>query len=279
MRITIITAAFNAEATVGDAIRSVAGQTYRDIEHLVLDGMSNDRTPIEIARARHPGMVSIREPDGGLYDALNKGIARSTGEVIGIVHADDVLTHEQVLERVARAFRQGEVDAVYGDLDYVSKADPTRIVRHWRAGAFSPARLKYGWMPPHPALFLRRGLFEAHGGYDTGYQISADYEAILRIFGAGGMRPVYLPEVLVKMRMGGESNRSLGRILTKSREDFRAIRNHGVGGFGTLVAKNLRKLPQFVARSGRSDAAPAVFTAAAARPEKRRYASFAREGR
>lgn len=250
LRVSIITAVFNAEATIGAAIRSVAAQSHPAIEHLVIDGMSTDGTGAEIARARHPGLVHLRGPDGGIYDAINKGIAQSSGEVIGLVHGDDMLAHPQVVADVAAAFTDPGVDAVYGDLDYVARGDPGRVLRHWRAGPFAPQRLRRGWMPPHPTLFLRRRVFDAFGPYDTRYRIAADYDAVLRYFGAGGIRAVYLPQVLVKMRTGGESNRSLGRILRKSREDYRAIRRNGVGGFGTLAAKNLSKLPQFVLRAG-----------------------------
>lgn len=140
---------------------------------------------------------------------------------------------------------QAGVDAVYGDLDYASKDDTTRVVRHWKSGPYSRQRLAWGWMPPHPALFLRRGVVERWGAYDTSYRIAADYDSILRYFGKGGIQPAYLPRVLVKMRVGGESNRSLERIVRKSREDYRALRTNGVGGLGALAWKNLSKLGQF----------------------------------
>jgi len=264
MKISIITAARNAEATVAQAIRSVAAQSHAGIEHLVLDGRSRDRTRDEIRRVRHARLSLVSEPDLGLYHAINKGILRSTGEVIGLVHADDLLAHRHVLARVADAFRDPAVDAVFGDLDYVAKADPERVIRHWAATPFTPSRLKRGWMPPHPTLFLRRRVFDAFGLYDTSFRIAADYEAVLRMFGSGRIVSVHLPEVLVKMRLGGESNRNLGRILHKSREDYRAIRRHRVGGLATLVAKNLSKLPQFVRRAkGRPGRAPTVVSGGA----------------
>jgi glycosyltransferase len=193
-------------------------------------------------------MRLVSEPDGGIYHALNKGMALASGDIIGLVHSDDFLAHEEVLARVAAAFADPAIDAVYGDLDYVAADDPTRVVRRWRSGAFDPGKLRRGWMPPHPALFIRRAVFETHGGYDTSYRIAADYEAILRWFGRGGVRAAYIPEVLVKMRLGGASNGSLGRILQKSREDYRALRSSGVGGLGALAFKNLGKLPQLIVR-------------------------------
>jgi len=249
MRITIVTAVFNAEKTVADAIRSVAGQSHRDLEHLVMDGGSTDGTIDAIKACADDRLVLVQQPDDGIYDALNKGISRASGEIVGLVHADDFLAHADVISHVVAGFSDPDVDAVYGDLDYVSATDTTRIIRHWKAGAFRASRLKWGWMPPHPTLFLRRTVFERFGMYDTGFRIAADYDAILRYFGKGAIKAVYLPEVLVKMRMGGESNRSLERIVTKSREDYAALRRNGVGGLPTLVAKNLSKLPQFIKRS------------------------------
>jgi len=249
MRITIVTAVFNAQATIADALRSVADQSHPDIEHLVMDGGSTDGTIDAIQSSDCDRITLVREPDDGIYDALNKGILRATGEVVGLVHADDFFAHPDVIKQVAAAFSDPQVDAVYGDLDYVAATDTTRIIRHWKAGEYRPARLKWGWMPPHPTLFLRRRVFERHGLYDTRFRIAADYEAILRYFGKGGVRAVYLPEVLVKMRVGGESNRNLERIWTKSREDYAALRQNRVGGLPTLVAKNLSKLPQFFIRS------------------------------
>ena len=248
MKITIITAVYNREATVAGAIESVAGQTYPEIEHLIIDGGSTDGTLAAIETVRRAAMQVVSEPDMGIYDALNKGFAMASGEVVGLVHSDDFLAHDEVIERVMAKFADPEVDAVYGDLDYVSAANPSKVVRRWKAGAFSPQKLRRGWMPPHPALFVRRRLWEQHGTFDTRYRIAADYDAILRWFGSDAIRAVYLPEVLVKMRTGGESNRSLGRILLKSREDHRALRANGMGGLGALAMKNLSKVSQLILR-------------------------------
>lgn len=248
MKISIITAVFNRAGTIGQAVRSVSGQCHPDVEHLIIDGASTDGTLEEVERHRTPHIRVISEADSGIYDALNKGIAMATGEVIGLMHSDDFFADATVLKKVAAAFQDDAVDAVYGDLDYVSASEPGRVIRRWRSGEFSAARLRRGWMPPHPTLFLRRQVFTQWGDYNEDYRIAADYEAILRYFGRGAIRPVYIPEVLVKMRVGGESNRSIGRILRKSREDYRALRINGVGGFGTLAWKNLSKLPQFIKR-------------------------------
>lgn len=246
MKVTIITAVYNRAETVGQALDSVAAQSYGNVEHLVVDGASTDGTLNEIRRREHAHMRVISEPDEGLYHALNKGVAAATGDIIGLMHSDDFFAHDDVLSDVTCAFNNTTVGAVYGDLEYVYASDPTKVIRHWHAGAYTPGKLARGWMPPHPALFLRREVFECFGAYDTSYRIAADYDAILRWFGKGGMTSAYLPKVLVKMRVGGESNRSIERILRKSREDYRALRSNGVGGIGALAWKNLSKLPQFL---------------------------------
>ena len=245
MKITIITAVFNRAGTARQAAESVLSQTHREIEHLVQDGGSTDGT-LEVLRAiGDPRMDIVSEPDGGIYDALNRAIARATGDVVGLMHSDDVFADDKVLARVAGAFAEPSVDGVYGDLQYVSAADPARVIRHWRAGAYRPGSLARGWMPPHPTLYLRREVFERWGAYDTRYRIAADYEAMLRWIGRGNLRLAYIPGVMVKMRLGGQSNRSLRDILRKSREDYAALRCSGIGGVGALVRKNVSKLSQF----------------------------------
>lgn len=248
MKISVITAVFNRAGTIGQAIDSVAAQTYPDIEHLIIDGASRDGTLELVERHRTSSMRLISEPDGGIYDALNKGISLASGEIIGVMHSDDFFATNFVLEKVAAVFDDEQVEAVYGDLDYVAAADPERIIRRWRSDSYSRAKLGRGWMPPHPTLFMRSRVFARLGVYDTRYRIAADYEAMLRYFGRGGVEPAYIPEVLVKMRVGGESNASLGRIIRKTREDYRALRTSGVGGLRALAWKNLSKLPQFVQR-------------------------------
>ena len=249
MKITIITAVYNREKTITNAIASVQSQSHRDIEHLVIDGASTDKTVAVISKLLDDRTHCFSEPDNGIYDALNKGIARASGAVIGMVHSDDFLAHEHVIARVAEAFADPEIEAVYGDLDYVASEDTSRIIRRWRPDHFSPARLRRGWMPPHPTLFVRQSVFDRLGVYDTRYRIAADYEAILRFFGPGGIKSAYIPEVLVKMRVGGESNGSLHRILHKSWEDYRALRASSIGGVSALLWKNLSKIEQFLPES------------------------------
>ncbi|MDJ1007871.1 MAG: glycosyltransferase family 2 protein [Paracoccaceae bacterium] len=246
MRISIITAVRNRADTIRSAIESLQAQTHTELEHIVMDAVSTDGT-LDIVKRFSDARTAVHSaPDDGIYDALNKGKSRATGDVVGVLHSDDFLADPHALRRVAGAFDDPRVDAVYGDLHYVSKDNPDRVVRNWRSGAFRPEALRWGWMPPHPALFLRRRVIEQHGLYDTSFRIAADYDAILRYFSQPGFRAVYVPQVFVKMRVGGESNRSLERILLKSREDYRALRKNNVGGVATLLSKNARKATQFL---------------------------------
>jgi glycosyltransferase involved in cell wall biosynthesis len=236
----------NRADTIEHAIESVQSQSHRDLEHVIQDGGSQDGTVEIIERLSGSQTRLVSEPDAGIYDAINRGIARSTGDVVGLLHSDDFFPHRDVVSRIAAAFEDPTVDAVYGDLDYVSERDPDRVIRRWRAGIASPVKLRRGWMPPHPTMYLRANVFRDYGLYDTSFEIAGDYDAILRFFGTGKVRSVYLPEVLVKMRLGGASNVSLGHILKKSKEDLRALRRNGVGGYCALVLKNVSKIGQFV---------------------------------
>lgn len=245
MKITIITAVLNRESTIGHAIRSVIGQSYHDIELIIMDGRSTDGTLDVVRGFDDPRIRIFSERDHGIYDALNRGISRATGDIIGVVHSDDFLAHDNVISAIAKAFNNSEIDAVYGDLDYVSALDPEKVVRSWRSGRFTRSKLTWGWMPPHPTLFLKREVFERLGAYDTSYRIAADYDAVLRYFGSTPFRAYHIPDVLVKMRMGGISNKSLRHIILKSREDLTALKNNQMGGLPALIMKNVSKIGQF----------------------------------
>lgn len=249
MKISVITAVYNRNATVGDAVESILSQTHQELELVIQDGGSNDGT-LDVLRNFDDSRIRlVSEPDNGIYHAINLGIARADGDIIGLMHSDDFFAHNQVLERVAAAFLDPKIDGVYGDLDYVSSTNPARVIRVWRAGKYTTARLSRGWMPPHPTLYLRREVFEQWGNYDTQFRIAADYDAILRWLKKGEVRLSYLPEVLVRMRLGGESNRSLKSIVLKSLEDYRALRKNNVGGLYTIALKNVSKINQFWQKS------------------------------
>lgn len=245
MKVSVITAVWNAKDTIESAIDSVRSQRYVDIEHIVIDGDSTDGTREVLERRRSEIDVLVSEPDQGIYDALNKGVLRATGDVVGFLHADDVYSGDSVLQTIANAFDDNSIDAVYGDLLYVRRNDTSRTIRRWRAGAGNVRSLKWGWMPPHPTLYVRRQRFASVGLFNTQYRIAADYDMILRLMTAVDFQSQYIPEVLVKMRIGGVSNRSLRHVARKSAEDFRALRENGVGGVVALALKNIRKIHQF----------------------------------
>lgn len=247
-RISVITAVYNRERTVAQALDSVFAQVGTHHESVIVDGASTDATldVLERYRARAGAMVSER--DGGIYDALNKGIRMASGDVIGFLHADDLFAHDHVLQRIADKFTTTGADAVYGDLVYVDEDNPDKVVRYWRAGEFDRQRMLRGWMPPHPTLYVRRSVYERLGAFDTRYRIAADYDSIVRFLFVAGIRAAYVPEVLVRMRVGGASNRSLGSIARKSMEDLSIMRTHRLGGIATLAHKNFGKLGQFFHR-------------------------------
>lgn len=245
MKISIITIAYNSENSISDAINSVLSQTYPDIEYIIVDGKSKDKT-VEIVKS-YGNKISkfVSEPDKGIYDALNKGIEMASGDVVGFMHSDDLFADEHVIEKVAGLFKEKDVDSIYGDLNYVFKNDTNKILRYWKSGDFTLSRLKFGWMPPHPTFYVKRKIYEKYGGFDIDFKISSDYDSMLRFLGKYKISTAYLPEVMIKMRVGGASNRSLKNIIQKSTEDFRAIRKNKFGNIFTLIFKNLRKVKQF----------------------------------
>jgi len=245
LKISVVTATYNSSATLPATLQSLAAQTYLNVEHLVIDGGSSDNTMQLVQSDGFANRVALTEPDDGLFDALNKGISRATGDVIGFLHSDDVLASSDVLESIARAFHDPAVLAVYGNLVYETREAPHKTIRYWRSGEFAMPKLRQGWMPPHPTLYLRRSIYQRFGAFDLSYRIAADYDFILRILPriADGVR--YLDKLVVKMKVGGNSNRSIQNIIEKSSEDLRALRSNEIGGLGSLLLKNTSKVGQF----------------------------------
>ena len=245
MKISIITAVFNNLSNIEELIHCLKIQNYYNFEKIVVDGNSTDGTKEFLLKHKSFFSKIVIEVDSGVYDALNKSLKLANGNVVGLLHSDDLYANKNVLKKISKIFSDPKVDIVYGDLHYVSKDNPNKIIRHWSAGEFSLDKLKSGWMPPHPTFFIRRKLLNQIGFFDTRYKIAADYDFMLRALTQKNVNVVYLPEVLIKMRVGGMSNRSLKNILLKSYEDYQIIRHHKIGGIGTLLFKNLSKIPQF----------------------------------
>lgn len=245
MKISIITITYNSAKTLQRALASVQEQTYSDIEHIIVDGASTDGTReiIEAYAAQHANVRWISEKDEGIYNALNKGIRMTTGDVIGFLHSDDVFQSSDSIKDIAQAFVSSQADVVYGDLQYC-KAN--KVVRRWKSNDFHPGSLKFGWMPPHPTVYVRKEVYEQVGEYDEWFRISADYDMLLRIFTAG-YKSCYLPQVLVCMETGGASNKNSKARLSKTQEDYIVLKKNHVGaGLLTVACKQIRKVKQFL---------------------------------
>ncbi|HFP4329848.1 TPA: glycosyltransferase family 2 protein [Escherichia coli] len=246
MRISIITATYNSEKTLLDTLLSLEKQTYPDIEYIVVDGASNDNT-IKLIKSNCTKVSKIIcEPDKGIYDALNKGIQAASGDVIGFLHSDDLLAYDDAIADIAKTFEITGCDAIYGDLEYVAQNDTTKRIRLWKSGSFSRFKMKVGWMPPHPSFYMKRKCYRQFGCFSLDYRISADYNSLLRYILKQRISTEYLPKVLVKMRVGGISNRSVSSMVKKSMEDIRVMNQNGIIWPIALVYKNISKLPQFI---------------------------------
>ena len=247
MKISIITVCYNSSETIADTIQSVASQSYPDIEYIIVDGLSKDST-VDIIK-QHADVVSkwVSEKDKGIYDAMNKGISMATGDIIGILNADDVYTDSEVLNNVVRQFEDQSVQGVYGDLKYVQKDNLNKVIRYWKSGDYTQGKFLQGWMPPHPTFYVRKNIYDTYGKYRTDMPSASDYEFMLRVIHVKQIKLQYLPKVLVLMREGGVSNRSIKHRIDANRDDRRAWEVNGVKPrFYTLYLKPLSKLIQFV---------------------------------
>jgi glycosyltransferase involved in cell wall biosynthesis len=245
-KISIITATYNSAKTISDTLNSIINQSYPNIEILIIDGKSNDNTLDVINSIKHKKKIRIfSEPDKGIYDALNKGIQLATGDVIGFVHSDDMLASNQIISKIANQLEKGNIDGVYGDLQYVDKNNTDKVIRYWKSYNFKTSLLKKGWMPAHPTLFLKKEVYIKHGNFNLNYEIAADYDFMLRVFKDSTMNFIYLSELIMKMRIGGASNKNLKNIIQKTKEDYKAITSNKTGNLVTLFLKNYTKFKQF----------------------------------
>lgn len=240
MKISVITVCFNSVRTLGDTLESVAAQTHLEVEHIVVDGASTDGTLKIIERYGKHVALLISEPDQGIYDAMNKGLRLATGEVIGFLNADDVYADSGVVERVSAIMAEDGLDALFGDAEFVSPDRPNQPVRRYRSERFRPERIAWGWMPAHPALFLRRRVYERYGLFRTDYRIAGDFEYCARIFHRNKLVYRNLPETLVRMRTGGISTSGWRNTVLLNREVLRACRENGID---TNILKIFSKYP------------------------------------
>lgn len=248
MKFSIITVSYDARHTIRSTIESVLSQQIEEVEYIIVDGLSKDGT-IEIIRQFQEKITHwISEPDNGIYDAMNKGLSMATGDVIGILNADDFYSRPDVLDRVQQFFFQNPgIDGLYSDLVYVDQYNPSKIIRLWKAGHFNPKSFHWGWMPPHPTVFLRREVYQSVGNFNLQFRSAADYEFILRACLKFGKKLHYLPGVVVHMRAGGLSNASLKNRLKANAEDRLAWKvNRLNGGLLASVLKPFRKIIQFL---------------------------------
>jgi glycosyltransferase involved in cell wall biosynthesis len=245
MKVSIITVCYNSIQTVEETIKSVLAQNYNQLEYIIIDGGSTDGTLEIINRYRDALSVVISEPDGGIYDAMNKGLRNATGEVVGILNSDDLYYNESVLEEVAKAFfNNDDVEAVYGNVVISKFEDVSKPVRKWIAG--KPKSFLWGWHPPHPGLFLRKSVYDKYGYFNTSYKVSADFELMLRFFVVHKIKAFYLDRILVNMRMGGASTGSIKNILIGNYYVKKAFKENNVTYFWAYpIIRISNKLQQF----------------------------------
>jgi glycosyltransferase involved in cell wall biosynthesis len=246
-KISIITVTYNSAQTLEQTILSVLSQNYSNLEYIIVDGKSTDDTLAIIEKYRDKISHFISEKDDGLYYAINKGINLATGGIIGILHADDFYTKNDVLIGIAETFKMNEADAVYADLYYVDKNNTDKIIRTWKSGSFSPNKFLWGWMPPHPTFFVKKNCYTKYGVFNTTLRSAADYEIMLRLLYKHKIKAAYLPGFIVKMRVGGQSNASIQNRVKANNEDRMAWKLNEVKPyFFTLTLKPLRKVIQFL---------------------------------
>ena len=228
IKITIVTVCCNSAATIKDTLESVAVQSHKNFEHIIVDGGSTDGTLAVIHQWKKYPVRLVSEPDNGIYDAMNKGIRLATGDIIGILNSDDMYYNSHVLESVSMVMSDASIDACYADLIYVAKNNLQKIIRYWKSCVFKKGLFSKGWMPPHPTFFARRLIYEKYGLFDLNYSLAADVELLARFLERFQIHAVYIPEIFIKMRLGGVSNKSLFNILKQNIWIYKACKKNEV---------------------------------------------------
>lgn len=228
MKVTIITAVYNGAEHIQSCIESVLSQNHPDIEYIVVDGASKDNT-LEIIKS-YGNRISqvISEPDKGMYDAMNKGLRLATGDIVGILNADDFYVDNTIISQIVAEFEKSKADSVYADIAFVTKDNLNKVVRYYSSASFRPWKFRFGYMPAHPSFFLKRSIYEKHGYFKTDYKLCADFDLIVRLYHTHKISFSYFPKMVVKMRMGGKSNQSIGNIMLLNKEILRGCRENGI---------------------------------------------------
>lgn len=245
MKVSIITSCFNREATIGQAIESVLAQDYPDIEYIVVDGASTDRSLEIINRYKDRINRIISEPDKGMYEAINKGIRAATGDIIGLLHSDDFLFASDTISQIAEAFKKTNADFVYGNGIFVDAVNTQKVIRNWISGHYGKWKVHHGWLPLHPTCYIRKECFTKYGFYNENYKIAADSDLLVRLLYEKNLKVVYLNKYIVRMRMGGLSTNP-SRMRKMWKEDIRMYRSHGFPPTLTKLQKMAWKVPQFI---------------------------------
>jgi len=245
MKVSIITITYNSAKTVRDTLQSIANQSYKNIEHIVVDGASKDNT-LDIVR-EFPNVKVLSEPDEGIYDAMNKGVAMTTGDIVGILNSDDFYSNNDIIQTVVDTFIKEKVDSVYGDIVFVNPDDLNKVTRRYSSANWYPEKMAAGYMPAHPSFFVKRIHYEKIGNFKVDYAISADYELLIRFLYVNRISYHYINEALVTMRTGGASNQSLKSVYVLNKEVIRACRENGIKmNYTKLGFKYFNKLLEFV---------------------------------
>lgn len=252
MKISIITVTHNSVSVIDKCLNSVKNQKYKNIEHIIIDGASNDGTLSLLNSKCEQFSILISEPDKGVYDAMNKGIKLATGDVVGFLNSDDFYENNDVLSDIAKVFEQDPLlDACYADIVYTDKHDTNKIIRYWKSEQFKLGSFSKGWSPPHPTFFVRNSVYKKYGKFNLCYQIASDWELMMRFLEVKKIKVKYIPKLWVKMRLGGISNKNLKNIIKQNKENLNALEKYNLkkNTISFIIHKIFLRIKQFISRS------------------------------